>query len=137
MRWGNRPVCAEALRAQAAGYAWALNHADSARDIQTSRSAYWDAVVVPGGLTADDKAALFTETWQAWRVGAADATGERLSAAQIAELSGFNVSYIKAEIARGSLPALLIGNSYLIRPSAYREWADKPRRGSRSKRAAT
>ena len=129
-------MSAEALRARIAGYAWALEHADSAQDIQASRYAYWDTIVVPGDLTADDKDALFTETWQAWRVGVEDATGERLSAAQIAELSGFNVSYIKAEIARGSLSALLIGNSYLIRPSVYREWADRPRRGSRSKRDA-
>lgn len=61
----------------------------------------------------------------------------RVSVTDAAKEMGFNRSYISAEIRRGNLAATKNATGgYEIRLADLREWLAKPRRGSRSGRAA-
>lgn len=123
-----------AILARSKGYAWALEHPDSAQDEKASYDAYYHLVAIPEGM-ADDAPdeAYHQETWRFWQHGVEDAAGNRLSVAHIAAAMNMRRAYINAEIERGNLPAALYGSTYLIRPSDFKRWKANPRRGTRQK----
>ena len=56
-----------------------------------------------------------------------------LTVTQAATLAACNVSYIRAEIAAGRLPAKKIGSQWVITRENFDQWMKKPGRGSRQK----
>lgn len=56
-----------------------------------------------------------------------------LTVTQAAALADCNVSYIRAEIDAGRLPAEKIGNQWVITREAFDTWIQNPRRGSHQK----
>jgi hypothetical protein len=84
------------------------------------------------------------EFWGAWEEGVESvpkiiAGDAPLGVRRIAELTGFNRSYIKAEIKAGRLISRLvpasIGKPYHeIQPQDFIVWANNPKRGSRTKK---
>lgn len=130
------------MEARVKGYEWALSQ-ERHSDYNDSLSwrAFADACLkgtpladaIPGD---EDVLAL----WQAWETGVFDARvflrdDAMLGTAEIAERTGFDISYIKAELKVKRLKGMKIGNSYAVYPDDFREWLNNPKRGSRSKKA--
>lgn len=129
------------------GYAWALSQAlHSDYNDFTSWRAFAQACLKGTSLAdavAGDEAVY--ELWTAWEQGADDARvflrDDFMSVAEIASRTGFNISYIKAEIKRykdtkgdKGLYGQKIGNSYVVFPDDFRKWLANPKRGSRTKK---
>jgi AraC-like DNA-binding protein len=130
------------LDAQAKGYRWALQqerHSDY-DEVRSYRAMFEQCVKD----TAFDEKPLdevhIEDIWYHWERGVYDAKwllrhDENLSVSDIAERTGFDRSYIKAEIASKRLSALKVGTAgYSINPFDFQRWMKmSPRRGSRSK----
>lgn len=130
------------MKARVKGYEWALS--------QERHSDYNDALswrafsevclkdtplvdAIPG-----DEAVL--ELWKAWETGVFDARmflrdDAMLGTADIAERTGFDISYIKAELKAKRLKGMLVGNSYAVYPDDFRQWLNNPQRGQRGSRS--
>lgn len=57
-----------------------------------------------------------------------------LSVSEIAKLTGMRPQYINAEIRRGNLKAVKIGNSNAVLQSDFDTWRNRPKFGSRKKK---
>jgi len=133
--WWEQGATPEALLAVARAYA-------DARGVIIPGVAGWEqAAFLLGAIAQDIEAAdAALRLWRtspgaSGRLAAEDDGDRRISVTDAAEASGFNRSYIKAEIARGNLYATknATGN-WEIRLADFRAWMSNPRRGSRSSR---
>lgn len=126
---------------RAKGYAWALNqerHSDY--NLRASHDAFWHQCIK--GTELEDEIPGEANTvmaWQAWEQGVDDSRmflrdDSMLGTAEIVERTGFDISYIKAELKAKRLRGMKVGNSYAVYPDDFREWFNNPKRGSRSKK---
>lgn len=133
------------MAAQIAGYVWALQQPMNAElDESASFNAHYDQFVKGTDLEGDPPdEAIRLMSLHAWERGVEQSrnllrANSFISTGEAAERARVDISYIKAEIRRGSLTAQKIGagrtSGYAIHPDDFRRWMDNPRRGSRRDR---
>lgn len=128
--------------ARTKGYTWALSQEPhSEYTLLASHAAFWKACLK--GTEFEDEMpgeANVSMMWDAWERGVFDAKvflrdDSLIGAGEIAERTGFNISYIKAELKKGNLKGQKIGNSYAVHPDDFRRWHSNPQRGERGGRS--
>lgn len=124
------------------GYEWALSHEphseyNDAESWQAFAAGCLYGTSMQNALPGDEGV---QRVWEMWEQGVFDARvflrdDSMLGTAEIAERTGFDISYIKAELKAKRLKGMKVGNSYAVYPDDFREWLNNPKRGSRSKTA--
>jgi hypothetical protein len=131
------------LECQIKGYTWALEQQRHTEYNELHSYIHFEERCIKGTELEEDPPTESNrmDCWWHWERGVYDAKwllrhDENLSVGDIAERTGFNVAYIKAEITAGRLLAMKLGkgktSSYTIYPMDFERWMKNPRRGSRS-----